>query len=167
MTEIEISLKGFDKNKEEKGLKIIDVDEFVNKTILDKDNIKDSVDILREMLEQLEEFNQWFNESRSSILFIDIEALKIYREWLDSIIDYIDQIEIVFEKDTIVYQIRESHGSFSKFFSLININICAIEMFLETNQDERAVMHGLTTLNQINEFYKQEVKKLEIALENK
>lgn len=139
--------------------------EFLKKMIDEGYYAQGPVVFLEKMIEQLEAFNQYFFKKISDkdvlhIVHIDTSILEGYTDWLKKIIWYLDIIQEISKKNSIVRQIVDIQIRITYVFADITLHTGSIDRFLRIGSLVYAISSYLSVIQQINEFHNGTLKEL-------
>jgi hypothetical protein len=111
-------------------------------------------------------FGDYFSNTvkRKDILFIDIETLYAYTDWLQRLIWHLDGLLITFEKNNAVHAISDIQTMISLFMANTVLRIGSIDEFLRANLLEGAIPSYLLVIKEISVFHRGTLEDIKVLL---
>ena len=140
---------------------------FVNKMVHEGHYGHDNIVFLEKMVEQIEVFGDYFFHTAKGreVLFIDIETLDAYSDWLQKLIWHLDGLQITLKGNNLVREISDIQMGISYFMAGIVLDIGSINKFSRAGLFGDAISSYLIVIQQVNIFHEGTLKDLKEALE--
>ena len=139
---------------------------FVNKMVDRGDYGHPDIVFLEKMVEQIEVFSDYFFVTVKSreILFVEIETLWAYSDWLQKLIWHLDGLQITLKGNNLIRAISNIQMRISYFMANTILHIGSLSKFLRASLLEQAILVYFVVTEQISVFHKGTLKDLKEVL---
>ena len=139
---------------------------FVNKMFDEGHYGHRDIVFLEKMIEQIEAFNNYFSNTAegTDILFIDIDTLGAYSDWLQKLIWHLDGLQITLKGNNLVRAISDIQMRISYFMANIVLHIGSIGKFSRVGMLEQTILNYFSVTEQISVFQEGTLKDLRVIL---
>ena len=139
---------------------------FANKMVDEGHYGHRDIVFLEKMVEQIEVFGDYFSNTAegTDILFIDIDTLGAYSDWLQKLIWHLDGLQITLKGNNLVRAISDIQMRISYFMANIVLHIGSIGKFSRVGMLEQTILNYFSVTEQISVFQEGTLKDLRVIL---
>ena len=139
---------------------------FVNKMFDEGHYGHGNILFLERMIKQIEAFGDYFSDEGQyeDILFIDIETLDAYTDWLLKLIWHLDGWQLAPKRNILNQEIADIQGKIFYFMANIILHVGSIRKFLGANLLGDAISSYLVATGQVKIFHEGTLEDLKELL---